>query len=43
MDNVKAYYRKACALKTMGLYVRALEAAEQGRRQAISKRQEVSK
>jgi len=42
MDNVKAYYRKAAALKAMSLYDRALQAAEQGRRQATNRRQEVS-
>jgi len=43
MDNIKAYYRKAAALKAMSLYDRALQAAEQGRRQATSRRQEVSR
>ena len=42
MDNIKAYYRKAAALKEMSLYDRALQAAEQGRRQASSRPQEVS-
>ena len=41
-DNIKAYYRKASALKVMRQYGRALQAAEQGRRQATSRRQEVS-
>jgi len=41
-DNIKAYYRKAAALNAMSLCDRALQAAEQGRRQATSRRQEVS-
>ena len=41
-ENIKAYYRKASALKVMRQYGRALQAAEQGRRQATSRRQEVS-
>jgi len=42
IDNIKAYYRKAAALKSMSLYDRALQAAEQGRRQAPSRSQQVS-
>ena len=41
VDNVKAYYRKAAALKAMKDYTAALQAAEQGRKQATSRRQEV--
>jgi len=41
-DNVKAYYRKASALKSMKMFAAALQSAEQGRRQAAHKRQEVS-
>jgi len=41
-DNIKAYYRKATALKAMRMYERAMHAAEQGRRQATSRPKEVS-
>jgi len=42
VDNIKAYYRKAAALKAMMQYGSALQAAEQGQRQATNRRQEVS-
>ena len=41
VENIKAYYRKAAALKGLSLYKRALQAAEHGRRQATSRPQEV--
>jgi len=40
VDNVKAYYRKAAALKAMKLYEPALQSAEQGRRHATNRRHE---
>jgi len=42
MDNVKAYYRKAAALKDMKKYAKAMQSAEQGRKHAANIRQQVS-
>jgi len=41
-DNIKAYYRKAAALKAISLYSHALQVAQKGRQQASSRRQDVS-
>ena len=43
-DNIKAYYRKACALKSLKKYTNALQAAKEGEQHAISinKQSEVS-